>query len=277
MFEFLTEINRKPRSFEFYTAKTLWNDKHISRKILDFHLSQDTELASRNKLFIDLSVEWMCSKFNIGSKTRLADFGCGPGLYTSAFAQTGAFVTGVDFSENSISYAKTNDPENKIDYVLCDYLEYESEKKFDIITMIYCDLCALSPAQRKKLFKKFYRYLADDGVLLLDVFSLNFFNKKKEEISYGYNFMEGFWSKNNYYAFLNTFKYEKEKVTLDKYTVIEKNRALRVYNWLQCYDKDSIAEEFKNNGFQIIEYYSDLTGKPYKNGIDDFAVCAKKI
>ena len=279
MYDFLDEVNRKPEPFEFYTAKILWNDKYISQKILEYHLSQDTELASRSKLFIDLSVEWMCANFDIGKKTRIADFGCGPGLYTYELAQTGASVTGIDFSENSINYAKKAVRSHKlnIDYVLCDYLEYETDRKFDVITLIYCDLCALSPSQRAKLLRKFHDLLTDDGVILIDVFSLDFFDKKQEETSYGYKFMDGFWSAEPYYGFLNTFKYENEKVTLDKYTIVEKNRVFRVYNWLQCYDRQSMASEFENNGLKITEYYTDLTGKPYKDGITDFAVSAVKI
>ena len=38
---------------------------------------------------------------------RVIDFGCGPGLYATRLAQKGAFVTGIDFSENSINYART--------------------------------------------------------------------------------------------------------------------------------------------------------------------------
>ena len=36
------------------------------------------------------------------------------------------------------------------------------------------------------------------------------------------------------YAFVNTIKYEDEKVLLDKYTIFEQNKEVRiVYNWLQ--------------------------------------------
>ena len=42
----------------------------------------------------------------MGSNTEIADYGCGPGLYATKMAQRGAIVTGIDFSENSISYAK---------------------------------------------------------------------------------------------------------------------------------------------------------------------------
>ena len=41
---------------------------------------------------------------------------------------------------------------------------------------------------------------------------------------YEMNLLNGFWSSEPYYGFLNTFKYEEEKVTLDKYTIVERTK-----------------------------------------------------
>jgi len=51
--------------------------------MLFFHLDEAIDASSRNAEFIRLSVEWIASKFNIGKNTKIADFGCGPGLYTT--------------------------------------------------------------------------------------------------------------------------------------------------------------------------------------------------
>jgi 2-polyprenyl-3-methyl-5-hydroxy-6-metoxy-1,4-benzoquinol methylase len=40
----------------------------------------------------------------VDESTEIADFGCGPGLYTEKLAERGATVTGIDFSENSIRH-----------------------------------------------------------------------------------------------------------------------------------------------------------------------------
>ena len=96
MFEKLRKMNARPKPFEFYTAAALWTDEHVSKKMLEYHLNEDVDLASRNKAFIDKSVNWIASRFNIGAGTSICDFGSGPGLYTTRFAETGADVTGVD-------------------------------------------------------------------------------------------------------------------------------------------------------------------------------------
>ncbi len=102
MYEQLIHINERPFPFSIYTADTLWTDPHIARQMLKAHLNPDTDSASRRPAFIEASVNWLQQRFNIGPGTRLADFGCGPGLYTTRLAQLGAAVTGIDFSENSL-------------------------------------------------------------------------------------------------------------------------------------------------------------------------------
>ena len=106
MFNELKEINLRPKPFQFYTADALWTDEHTSQKMLEYHLDESVDLSSRNKEFIERSVKWIVSHFGIDTHTAIADFGCGPGLYTTPFAEHGADVTGIDFSERSIRYAK---------------------------------------------------------------------------------------------------------------------------------------------------------------------------
>ena len=58
-------------------------------------------------------------------------------------AEKGASVTGVDFSERSIRYARESAAEKNldIDYINMNYLDFRTDVQFDLITMIYCDFC----------------------------------------------------------------------------------------------------------------------------------------
>ena len=279
MFEELKEINARPEPFQFYTAESLWTDEHTSKKMLEYHLNESVDVSSRNGQFINRSVEWIASHFNIHSQTSVADFGCGPGLYTIRLAEKGADVTGIDFSERSIRYATETAAQKGLDinYVRQNYLEFETDKRFDLIMMIMCDFCALSPAQRRTMIRKFSTLLKPQGAVLLDVYSLASFDQRKEVATYEHNLLDGFWSPESYYGFLNTFKYEKEKVILDKYTIIEKARTRVIYNWLQYFSRDAITKEFETNGLKIQEVYSDVAGAPLRSDSPEFAVVAKKI
>ena len=279
MFNKLEEINSRPMPFQFYTAEDLWTDEYTSKKMLEYHLNEAVDLSSRNKDFIARSAKWIVSHFDIHSNTSIADFGCGPGLYTTLFAENNADVTGIDFSGRSIRYAKKIADQRGLNITYCqqNYLAFETEKRFDLITMIFCDYCALSPTQRKTILAKFYNFLKPGGSVLLDVHSLNGFNNRDEVVTYEYNQLDHFWSSENYYGFLNTFKYDQEKVTLDKYTIVEEKRIRVVYNWLQYFSQDALREEFEENGFEVVECYSDVAGLAFSTNSVDMAVVARKV
>jgi len=191
MFTELEKINACPKPFEFYTASDLWTDTHTSKQMLAFHLDEEIDASSRNIVFIDRSVDWITSHFNIGAGTKVADFGCGPGLYTTRLAKRKADVTGIDFSERSIQHAReiANKEGLSIHYVNQNYLDFETENRFHLILMIMCDFCALSPSQRKKILNTFYTILEPGGSILLDVYSLKAFDERKEMAIYEANLL----------------------------------------------------------------------------------------
>jgi len=278
MFKQLEAINSKPAPFEFYTAAELWTDDHTSKQMLAYHLNENIDLSSRKRAFIERSAAWIISHFGVCPGKQIADFGCGPGLYANRFAETAADVTGIDFSERSIQYARNTATEKGlvIDYIHQNYLEFDTEKQFDLITMIFCDFCALSPTQRKNLLAKFFEFLNQGGAVLLDVHSLNTFNNRSEIATYEKNQLAGFWSADDYFGFLNTFKYAEEKVTLDKYTIIEKERTRVVYNWLQYFSRETLGREFEAAGFNVETFYSDVAGTPFSEASADLAIVARK-
>lgn len=279
MFEELERINERPEPFQFYTTKDLWTDEHTSKQMLSFHLNETIDVSSRNTEFINRSVEWIVAEFNIGIESKIADFGCGPGLYTARLAKRGANVTGIDFAGRSIEYAKDVAAREQlnISYVNQNYLEFETEDRFDLVLLIMCDFCALSPAQRKALLSKFHKILKPTGSVLLDVYSLSAFEQREEAATYELNQLNGFWSPHKYYGFLNIFKYDEEKVVLDKYTIIEFEHTRQVFNWLQYFAPEDLEREFKEASFSVKGFYSDVAGTFYDRKSREFAVVANKV
>ena len=278
MFEKLNKINEKPKAFEFYTAAELWTNEYTAKEMLKYHLNKDIDVSSRNHQFIDQSVNWIEEKFNLTSQSQMIDFGCGPGLYTNRLARKGINVTGVDFSKNSLIYAESIAKTEKlpVNYIHQNYLEFESENRFDLVTMIICDFCALSPNQRKIMLQKFLTILKNGGKVLLDVYSIPAFNKREEMAIYEKNQLNNFWSADEYYSFQNTFKYEKEKVVLDKYTIIEKDRTREVFNWLQYFTPEALSQEFENAGLKVEKILGNVAGAPSSPDNEEFAIIASK-
>ena len=128
------------------------------------------------------------------------------------------------------------------------------------------------------MLRKFRAILDDGGSVLLDVYSLTAFEQREEEATvFETNLLNGFWSPNRYYGFLNTYKYESEKVILDKYTLIESTRTRTVYNWLQYFSPEDLASgSLRSAALPSKKLYSDVAGNPYEPQANEFAVVAGK-
>jgi len=278
LFSVLESVTEKPRPFAVYTANELWTDKHTSEQMLAYHLNGDVDVSSRRTSFIDKSVSWMKEHFELSRESRVIDFGCGPGLYASRLARLGAEVHGIDFSSRSIEYAKEcAKRENlEITYIEADYLDHQPEGRFDLVTMIMCDFCALSPTQRAAMLAKFKGLLSEKGRIVLDVYSLKAFADKREGSICEKNQLDGFWSADPYFGLVTSFKYDDEKVGLDKYTIVEKGRQREIYNWLQYFTPESLEREVQASGLEIDELYGDVAGNPYIADATEFSVVLKR-
>jgi len=267
MFHVLDSITKKPELYSIYTAKELWTDPYISQQMLTAHLDPHSDKASRNHRFIESSTAFLAARFNLGEGKSVLDFGCGPGLYTSRFAKLGCKVTGLDFSQNSIDYAKKEAEKLglEIEYYLVDYLEYRPTDKFDLVTMIFCDYCALSDQQRKKVLQIMKDCLKDDGHIFLDVCTDNFYRQIEEGTTLERVETKGFWSPHPYFEINSSFKYDEHRVSLDKYTIIGENRTFEIYNWLKHFTPEEISGEFEENGLDIVEMYPEF-GSPAIGG-----------
>ena len=278
LFSALESISEKPAPYSVYTARELWTDEHTSGKMLAFHLNDEVDVSSRRTSFIDRSVHWIQEHFQLSEGHRIIDFGCGPGLYTSRFARIGAAVFGVDFSSRSIEFARERARRQNLEvtYIEADYLGFQPDGPFDLVTMIMCDFCALSPAQRATMLGKFAGILSDRGRVVLDVYSLSAFADKQEGLTFEKNQLNGFWSADPYFGFLASFKYDDDKVSLDRYTIVEEHRQREIYNWLQYFTPESLQREALAAGLQVAELYGDVAGTHYDAGAPEFAVVMKK-
>ncbi len=260
MYDLINDMAQRPAPFSRYTAKELWTRPYLSQQMLSFHLNQETDLASRRFETIDRVVGWIDSQLNLSGKT-LCDLGCGPGLYTERFAAISAKVTGVDFSQTSLDYAKNN-ARYPIRYLQADYLSDDLPTGFDVVTLIYTDLCALSAEQRKNLLNRMREMLNPGGHIVIDVAGIGSLASKEEVTLIEDKLMGGFWSAGDYVGIQRTFLYPEENLSLDRYLIIEPNETWQIFNWFQHFTPQSIEVELKQAGFAVTQMAGDLTGEP---------------
>ncbi len=110
--------------------------------------------------------------------------GCGPGLYAERLHKKGYNITGIDFSQRSINYArkKARERNQEINYVYKNYMDINYKNEFEIVILIYCDFGVLSDIRRQVLLKKIYESLKPGGKFIFDVFTLKEFEKRKRVI-----------------------------------------------------------------------------------------------
>ena len=112
--------------------------------------------------------------------------------------------------------------------------------------------------------------------VLLDVYSLAAFAGRKELATCEMDLLDGFWSPHRYYGFLNTFRYDAEKVVLDKYTIVEERRVRTIYNWFQYFSVAALSAELEDRGFVVNEVVGDVAGATVDPEAHEFAIVAQK-
>lgn len=141
--------------------------------MLEAHLDPDWDAASRKITTIDASVQWFSEDIFPEKNINILDLGCGPGLYASRLAKLGYSVTGIDYFQRSINYARevAREENLKIKYIYQDYLTIDFKVEFDVIMLIFCDFGALTNEERDVLLKIIYNALKPGGLFIFDVFT----------------------------------------------------------------------------------------------------------
>ncbi|MEK5056800.1 SAM-dependent methyltransferase [Paenibacillus sp. FSL H7-0326] len=250
-----------PLQFE-RTDHTFWQEPHIADQLLEAHLNSDAEGASRSFEFIDKSIDFIQLAALQKPYQKVLDLGCGPGLYCERLAKKGYTVTGIDFSENSIRYAKEQAIKQGLDieYRCGNYMDLNESNRYDLALLIYCDYGALAPADRSKLLFNIWNSLKNGGMLLLDVFSQYKFDQFKEEQYWSLHENGGFWSRDSYAAIVRNLKYPN-RVTLEQTTVVTEEKIATYNIWHQFFTAESLIEEVSAAGFIVKGIYNDVSGE----------------
>ncbi|MEQ8176243.1 MAG: class I SAM-dependent methyltransferase [Syntrophomonadaceae bacterium] len=272
----LKDAIKKPEIYQKSTCK-FWDDEHISGEMLKFHLNPDVEAASKTRKAIEAETGFIISYTGMNASHSVIDLGCGPGLYVREFARTGAEVTGVDLSPNSINYTLQHiKPEfENVRFINMNYLDMDFAASFDIATMIFYDFCVLNPDEQNRLLNNIHRALKSNGVFIFDVVTVN----RKVPESTSISICDGgFWSPEPYIEIMNTCLYEDQHTEGMQYTIIAKDgttRIIRLYHRL--FNRDDIEKLLAENGFEMVGIYNNLQGEALSEGTETFGIIARKV
>jgi 2-polyprenyl-3-methyl-5-hydroxy-6-metoxy-1,4-benzoquinol methylase len=165
----IKEISNKPALFN-KEGGNIWTEEYIARQMLQAHLNPEFDGASRRSSIIEKTVDFLDKKI-LRRNSSILDLGCGPGLYAEKLCRKGHKITGIDFSENTICYAKKIAEREKlnIDYKCEDFFDLNYSEEYDDVIQIYGELDTFSDEERDRLLMLIYRALKPNGRFIFDV------------------------------------------------------------------------------------------------------------
>lgn len=246
---------QKPALYEKGDS-VMWTDEHISRQLLKLHLDPEVDSASRSRLSIERTMDFILSFFDKNPMSVL-DLGCGPGIYMEKLAALGHACTGIDFSRNSIDYARMQAEEKGLDirYIHQNYLEMDHREQFDLVILIYTDIGVLLPEERVHLLDRIHRALKPGGIFIFDVLNERNLDQKFQETQVLSHQSGGFWKSTPYMELACGYHYPEHKVFLKQHSILDEEDQIRTYRfWTHYFSREDVIHLLSARGFAGIEH-----------------------
>ena len=257
-----------------------WNDPEFSQRMLNEHLTQDHDAASRRFFVIDQQVGWIHKQILLGKPTRILDLGCGPGLYTNRLAKLGHFCVGIDYSPASISYArKIADEENLASkYIEADIRIAKYGEGYELVMLIYGEFNVFRPADAGLILEKAWSALVPGGILLLEPHPYEVIRQMGTQPLTWYSENTGLFSEKPYLCLEEpSWDAGNQAATIRYYIVDAGNGEVTRYaQSLQAYNDQQYRELLEKQKFGEINFYPFLGGGIDQERRDLIAIVAHK-
>lgn len=243
--------------------KIPWDDPDFSKRMLNEHLSQEHDAASRRFEIIDRHVRWIHDRVLERKPARILDLGCGPGLYASRLARLGHRCVGIDFSPASIAYAKERAAEEDLEctYVQEDVRTADYGGDYDLVMLIFGEFNVFHPEEARNILQKAYRALVPGGSLLLEPHTFELVIEMGKRPSSWYSAEKGLFSDEPHLYLQENFWDEEEKVAIERYYVVDATTGVvrRHSASTQAYTDEEYRTMLVESGFDEVEFYASLS------------------
>jgi SAM-dependent methyltransferase len=191
--------------------------------MLDEHLSQKHDAASRRFEIIDSHVRWIHGQVLKGNPTRILDLGCGPGLYANRLAGLGHRCVGIDFSPASIAYAREHAEEERLDctYIQQDIRTADYGHDYGLVMLIFGEFNVFRPAEARGILQKAHHALAPNGFLLLEPHTFEAVVKLGKQPSSWYSAEKGLFSAEPHLCLQESFWDVEDNVAIERYYIVD--------------------------------------------------------
>lgn len=248
--------------------------------MLQEHLSQEHDAASRRSETIEAHVDWIHSHLLKGRPTKVLDLGCGPGLYTSRLAHRGHECVGIDYSPASIAYAGD---EARRENLRCIYLRQDIRQAeygtgFGLAMLIFGEFNVFRPSDARAILQKANGALADGRVLLLEPHTDAAIRNIGARGSHWYSAERGLFSDRPHLCLQEHSWDSGTNAATIRYFIVDATTG-DVSNYaqsFQAYSDDEYRSLLIECGFEDVEFLPSLTGDAGELQGDLIAVVARK-
>jgi SAM-dependent methyltransferase len=244
--------------------KIPWHEPAFSARMLNEHLSQDHNAASRRSPIIDQHVNWIHTEVLANKATRILDLGCGPGLYTSRLAKKGHTCVGIDFAPASIAYARLQAEEGGLDcsYIEADIRQAEFESGYGLVMMVHGELNVFRPQETRMILEKARQAISGGGRLVIEVHTLEAVHALGEG-SQWHTAESGLFSDRPHLLLKEAYWDAGARVATERYYVVDakSGEVTRYAASIQGYDEKQYRRLLEGCGFEDIEIHSSLGGE----------------
>ncbi len=243
--------------------KIPWNDPGFSERMLEYHLTQEHDLASRRFDVIDRHVDWIHDKLG-GKPSRILDLACGPGLYSNRLARLGHSCRGIDFGPASIRYAKEQALKEgvEVDYVLEDIRTADYGEDNDIVLFVYGEFNVFKPADIMRVIKKAYDSLKEGGVFIAEPNRYETVRRVGTGPASWYSSQGGLFSQRPHLCLTENFWDQERRVATTRYYIVdaETSSVTLHASSMVAYTREDLEQMLVEAGFKDVVFYESLSG-----------------
>jgi len=260
--------------------KIPWNELDFSRRLLDEHLDQTHDAASRRLPIVDSHVNWIHRHVLEEKASRVLDLCCGPGLYTNRLVRLGHECVGIDFSPASIAYAiaEAEDQGLGTRYVQGDIREVEYGGGYGLAMMLFGEFNTFPGERIQRVLERMYESLAPGGRLLLEPQRLDAVERSGHEHANWYRSEADLFADQPHICLEEHFWDEEARVATDRYFAINAGTAevSEYHSTTQGYQQSELADLVDAAGFEDVEFHRSLTGSEDGEDMSLMVVGARK-
>jgi SAM-dependent methyltransferase len=247
--------------------------------MLEEHLSQAHDSASRRAEIIDQHVEWIHGAVLAGKPTRILDLGCGPGLYSNRLAALGHSCVGIDFAPASIAYARKQADREGLDcrYVLEDIRTADYGLGYGLGMLIFGEFNVFRTSDARSILCKVHEALTGTGLLLLEPHTFAAVCQLGDK-SWWHTAEQGLFSKRPHLTLYESWWNRELKATTERYFVVDAatGSVTRLAATTQAYTEDEYLSMLLECGFSEVKAYPSLTGEGEASQPELFVLLAAK-